>query len=525
MGDSSRRSSEVYAPTLQRSGERLRDDSPAYPAGTVLAGRYCLDRPLGQGGMGRVYEGTHVALGRRIAVKVLLRRYADQPAMVERFRNEARSQSRISHPNVLPVFDYGSTDAGEPFLAMDLLEGEPLSHLVKGGPLPLDRMLTILHQVALALRAAHTAGVVHRDLKPANVFVLRGAPSEPTRVQVLDFGMAKLVENAKDEARLTAAGEILGTPEYMAPEQAASGEVDRRTDIYAFGCVAYELWCGVPPFSGSSYVQVLAKQLDEKPKSISESREAPAALEALVARALAKSKDDRPRDMDEVLKALEAVADEEGIASLAATVPAEATVPHASTPSMKASRVSGRRGFFRRRTRRAAIALGLVLFGASLGAVGWRKLGPPPPRTGGSTLVITTLPTGAAVSVDGRALAETTPTVAEVQPGHHTIDARLAHYKPITVEREVKPAESNVIRMPLVKDTYKLHVTSEPAGAQLSFDGFSAGITPADVDVDPLDAHTIRLERLGRKPWETLLGEGDRRTEVHAALKKKDDAE
>src|SRR5262245_15235651 len=134
MGDSSRQSSEVYAPTLQRSGERAVDESPAYAPGTLVGGKYRLEKVLGQGGMGRVYAATHVGLERRVAVKVLLRRYADQPAMVERFRNEARSQSRISHPHVVPVFDYGTTEAGEAYLVMDLLVGEPLSDLVRRGP-------------------------------------------------------------------------------------------------------------------------------------------------------------------------------------------------------------------------------------------------------------------------------------------------------------------------------------------------------------------------------------------------------
>src|SRR4051794_11768369 len=162
MGDLERQSKEGFAPTLQRSGEQ-RDETPPYAPGTLLAGRYRLEEPLGQGGMGRVYAAIHTSLGRRVAVKILLKKYADQPSMVERFRNEARSASSMAHPNVVPVFDYGQTDAGEAFLVMDLLEGEPLSELVQRGPLALDRLLAVLHQVALALRAAHAAGVVHRD--------------------------------------------------------------------------------------------------------------------------------------------------------------------------------------------------------------------------------------------------------------------------------------------------------------------------------------------------------------------------
>lgn len=526
MGDLDRHSGEGFAPTLQRSGERNKDDSPPYPPGTVLADRYRIETPLGQGGMGRVYAAVHTTLGRRVAVKILLRKYADQPAMMERFRNEARSASRMAHANVVPVFDYGQTDAGEAFLVMDLLEGEPLSELVRRGPLALDRLLAVLHQVALALRAAHAAGVVHRDLKPANVFLLKGAPGEPLRVQVLDFGMAKLVERGGGSDGLTAAGEILGTPEYMAPEQAVSGEIDRRTDIYAFGCLAFELWCGRPPFSGPNYVTVLAKQLDEKPPAIGELRDAPAALESLVSRALAKSRDERPRDMDEVLAALSKIADEEGLPSISVASPGHVDARETLPTTTRASRLSSRgRIFFRRRTRRALLATALLLVGGAAGALGWRQLGPARPPSGPGTLVVTTDPPGAHVTVDGRALDQPTPAVAALPAGHHQITAELLHYKPARQEHDVKAASSEVVRLALQRDTYKMRVTSEPTGATVLVDGFTAGETPAMVEIDPLDSHTLRLDRLGRKPWEALLGEGERRPEIHAVLKKKEGAE
>src|SRR4051794_32408915 len=155
MGD---QTSQVYAPTLQRSGERPSDESTPYPAGTVVGGKYRLEKVLGQGGMGRVYAATHMGLERRVAVKVLLRRYADQPAMVERFRNEARSQSRISHPHVVPVFDYGTTDAGEAFLAMDLLVGEALSDVVRRGPGGRRPLRRILRHRGRAARGPPPAG-------------------------------------------------------------------------------------------------------------------------------------------------------------------------------------------------------------------------------------------------------------------------------------------------------------------------------------------------------------------------------
>ena len=164
------RPSAGYAATIQRA-HPPKDEEPPYEEGTLLAGRYRIHRRLGEGGMGRVYEAEHLELGRRVAVKVMRRKYADQKAMVERFRLEARSASKIGHPNVVQVFDYGTTDVGEGFIVMELLKGAPLSEVIKQqGPMELGRTLSIVSEVATALRAAHQSGVIHRDLKPATFF-------------------------------------------------------------------------------------------------------------------------------------------------------------------------------------------------------------------------------------------------------------------------------------------------------------------------------------------------------------------
>ncbi|HEX9105153.1 MAG TPA: serine/threonine-protein kinase, partial [Polyangia bacterium] len=405
------RPSAGYAATIQRA-HPPKDEEPPYEEGTVLGGRYRVHRRLGEGGMGRVYEAEHLELGRRVAVKVMRRKYADQKAMVERFRVEARSASKIGHPNVVQVFDYGTTQAGEGFIVMELLTGAPLSEVIKQqGPMELGRALSILSEVATALRAAHQSGVIHRDLKPANIFLIRMNADERERVRVLDFGMAKLIDITTDQqGGLTQAGEILGTPEYMAPEQAIGGEIDRRIDVYALGCVAYEMWTGTPPFSGPNYVTVLAKHMDEKAPRISDVRDAPPALEQLVARALAKNPEDRPADMGVFLSALHRIADDEGV--YASLVPARA----ADLPSMPSmgpmSRMSSTKRRFtrmKRRTRRNLMigAAALVLLAA--GAVTERRLGPPPPPKGPATLVLATAPPGATLKIDGRELEERSP--------------------------------------------------------------------------------------------------------------------
>jgi len=519
------RPSAGYAATIQRA-HTPKDEEPPYPEGTLLAGRYRVHRRLGEGGMGRVYEAEHLELGRRVAVKVMRRKYADQKAMVERFRVEARSASKIGHPNVVQVFDYGTTDAGEGFIVMELLTGAPLSEVIKQqGPLELGRTLWILGEVATALRAAHQSGVIHRDLKPANIFLIRVNADERERVRVLDFGMAKLIDVvADDRGGLTQAGEILGTPEYMAPEQAVGGEIDRRIDVYAFGCVAYEMWTGTPPFSGPNYVTILAKHMDEKAPRIVDMRDAPPALDQLVAKALAKNPEDRPADMGAVISALQRIAEDEGLRS--SLVPARA-LDLPSMPSMgPMSRMSStKRRFTRmnRRTRRNLVAGVAALALLATGAIGWRRFGPPPPPKGPATVVVATTPPGATVKVDGRELEERSPAVVRLEPGKHDLEAALPHY--VTAKetaREVQPASSEVLRLTLKRDTYKLAVVSEPEGATVYLDGYSVGSTPLETDVDPWDTHTLRLERLGRAPWEKILAEGERPKEIRAELKKRE---
>ncbi|MGZ3443075.1 MAG: serine/threonine-protein kinase, partial [Polyangia bacterium] len=337
--------------------------------------------------------------------------------------------------------------------------------------------------------------------------------------------MAKLIDISADEqGGLTQAGEILGTPEYMAPEQAVGGEIDRRIDVYAFGCVAYEIWTGAPPFSGPNYVTVLAKHMDEKAPRIRDVRDAPPALDQLVARALAKNPEDRPNDMGAVLSALQRVAEDEGLS--ASVVPPRA-LDLPSMPSMgPISRMSSTKRRFtrlKRRTRNNLVAGAAALVLLGVGALVERRIGPPPPPKGPATLVLATTPPGATLKVDGRELEERSPTVAKLDPGKHDIEAVMPHYLPAKiVGRDVKPASAEVLRLPLSRDVYKLSVDSDPQGAQVYLDGFAIGTTPLEADVDPWDTHTLRLERLGRRPWEKILTVGEREKQIKAEMKKRE---
>jgi len=266
-------------------------------AGRVLGDRYRVLRRIGEGGMGAVYLCEHVVLRRRLAVKVLRPELAADPEIVERFRQEAVAASQIGQENVVDVLDFGNTEEGALFYVMEALEGLSLGAVLRReGPLAIARALAILEQICRALAAAHRRGVVHRDLKPDNVFLVRRDDGVET-AKLLDFGISK-VEPDGLHARLTRAGAIIGTPEYMAPEQAAGGAVDHRADMYALGVMAYEMLTGTLPLEGGTAIATLVAHQTMPPQAPSRRRAAvPPEIDAVVLRALAKRPDDRFESM------------------------------------------------------------------------------------------------------------------------------------------------------------------------------------------------------------------------------------
>jgi len=235
--------------------------------GSLAAGRYRVLKLLGEGGMGQVYLAEHVAIEKRVALKVLRAEFASKGEIVTRFQQEAISASRIKHPNVLDVFDFGQLENGCFFLAMEFLEGNDLAdELTRRRVLDASNGIRISMQICRALAAAHANGVVHRDMKPENVFLQRTADGEEI-VKIVDFGIAQLrskdAEVAPPKRRLTRTGMIFGTPEYMAPEQASGKHADLRSDIYSVGIIMYEMFTGAVPFTGETFLGVLAKHLSE----------------------------------------------------------------------------------------------------------------------------------------------------------------------------------------------------------------------------------------------------------------------
>jgi serine/threonine-protein kinase len=251
----------------------------------VLVGRYEVGRLLGAGGMAEVYEGQDRLLGRRVAIKVLRSQYASDPAFLERFRREAQAAAAFSHPNIVAVYDTGMEGA-TPFMVMEYVEGRTLKEVVAAeGKLPPFRAAEIAAQVAAALAAAHLRGLVHRDVKPANVMLTADGTAKVT-----DFGIAR-VEAASP---LTQPAAVVGTAQYIAPEQAEGRGVDGRSDIYSLGCVLYELLTGQVPFTGQTPVAIAYRHVQDQvvpPRLLNPS--VPPALEAVVLKAMAKRPEDR----------------------------------------------------------------------------------------------------------------------------------------------------------------------------------------------------------------------------------------
>jgi serine/threonine protein kinase len=312
-GNDRRRDSDRRLHTQPRGGAVSRTDASAAVAlkpaeaetaeldvGSEVDGRYKIIELIGEGGMGKVYMAEHVEIGKRVALKVLHASYSRMPDLVERFRREARAASKIGHPNIVDVTDSGATADGSVYFVMEYLEGVELGSVIeREGALDIARALRITGQICRALSAAHREGIIHRDLKPENIFLItRGG--EADIVKVLDFGIAKTTEaEAARERRLTSPGMAMGTPEYMAPEQAAGRPADARTDIYSLGAIMYEMCTGQPPYSGDNFMEILTKKAtQDPPPPITVRGELPQQVSDLVMSAMARNPSERPQTMD-----------------------------------------------------------------------------------------------------------------------------------------------------------------------------------------------------------------------------------
>src|SRR4026208_1282558 len=271
---------------------------------TLFDGRYRIVRKLGSGGMADVYLAEDEELGRRVAIKILNDRHANDESFVERFRREAKNAAGLSHPNIVSIYDRGEAE-GTYYIAMEYLDGRSLKELVVArGPLPIPDAIAATRQVLAALRFAHRKGVVHRDIKPHNVMA-----DADGRLKVTDFGSARAGVSQSAEAC-----SIIGTAQYLSPEQARGAPVDQRSDLYSIGIVLYEMLTGKTPFTGETPVEIAMKHLSDTPRPPSLLRpDIPPDLDMVVLRALAKNPDDRFQTAEEMVAELDRFAQGAGV--------------------------------------------------------------------------------------------------------------------------------------------------------------------------------------------------------------------
>lgn len=264
--------------------------------GTTLGGRYKLTDRIAIGGMGEVWKARDQVLGRLVAIKILKEEYTDNESFLTRFRVEARHTALLNHPGIAGVFDYGE-EQGSAYLVMELVPGPPLSTIIeRERKLEVDRTLSLIAQTARALAAAHEHGLVHRDVKPGNILVM---PSGV--VKITDFGIARLA----DQVPLTATGQVMGTAQYLAPEQATGQVATGSSDIYALGVIGYECLAGRRPFTGESQIAIALAQVNDAPPALPDT--IPAPVRQLIMSMLAKNPSDRPKDATALAKAADAL--------------------------------------------------------------------------------------------------------------------------------------------------------------------------------------------------------------------------
>jgi len=276
-------------------------------AGDMIAGRYRVIGPLGEGGMALVFRVMHTLLEKEMAMKVLRPEVLEVPGVVERFEREARSSCRLDDPNIVRVTDFGRTEAGLPFLVMELISGKSLSAVIKDrGRLPAEEALSIIDAVLSGLEHAHHHEIVHRDMKPDNIMLTEKPGKKEKVVKIVDFGIAQVMSSQADQ-KLTQVGMIFGTPSYMAPEQATAEDMDLRTDLYAVGVILYEALSGQVPFRAETTVKLLTKLITQEPPPLVAPQVSDtllARLDKVIRRALSKSKEDRHANAAEFRNAL-----------------------------------------------------------------------------------------------------------------------------------------------------------------------------------------------------------------------------
>ncbi|MDB4970204.1 MAG: Serine/threonine-protein kinase [Myxococcales bacterium] len=447
--------------------------------GDVLVGRYRLVQPLGGGGMGQVFVAENL-IGRRVAIKVLRPDLLADPSFRRRFQKEAEAIASIDHPNVVRFLDLVVSDPT--FLVMEYLQGPTLSAVLKAETrLAPARAIAIIRRLCWGLEAAHQAGVIHRDIKPSNI-ILGPDVEVGEQPKLLDFGVAK-VGISSPEDQLTRAGQIIGSPHYMSPEQITGGEIGPRSDIYSLGCLTYHLLSGAPPFVGTEEFNILSQHVSAEPPPLTG---VAADVAQIVSRALAKNPAVRFESMKEMATALHAAEARGSSAASSLDSPTRAFRRPAATSE------SGKRW-----ATPTLLGIGVMIFalGVVLGALLLRK-GADVARNG---IIIVSDPAGAVVEVDGKRVEEVTPTAVALARGTHRIVLRRQGLG--TVERTVEvdgEAHRRLVEVVLPPQSRRIVVKTAPPGATIYVDRtLAAGTTPTTINVVDDDFHEIRAELAG----------------------------
>ena len=430
--------------------------------GVVLEDKYRIVRVIGQGGMGVVFEAEHINFGKRIAVKVMLEKYALDTEAIARFHREALAASRIGNQHIIDIHDMGQTPDGRMFVAMELLDGAPLSTILEAsGPMPPWRAIHIMRQVLRAVGAAHAKGIIHRDLKPDNIFLVN-EDDHHDFVKLLDFGISKVVDVNEQIAatKLTTTGVVIGTPLYMAPEQAMGNPIDGGADVYSCGVILYELLAGKPPFEGATYAVLVAKLLTSAPTPLDSIRPGlPPELVRAVHRALEKDPKRRFATAEKFAAALPGrssgpypgVQTPEPVSlsqiqlggtldsELGATVRTSRSRARIVVASLSALVLAGVTAF---------VIVSMRDRAAPASVVPPEKPAAPHVAITTGTLEIKSTPLGAAVTIDD-APSGTTPIIVTLTPGRHRVQLELDGFIAIESREEVRVGERTSVVIPL----------------------------------------------------------------------------